>query len=132
MECRGIVKGHAWFHRHAADGELFHDLRDLEEPVHLRGSIAHGLIMGQGGLNDIGPHHIDQGNGVGGGFHGGDIEFVELGDVAEDIPELRLKFLLFFRRERESRQVRNVFDIETVGRHAREATKRVSKCKAGI
>src|ERR1043166_1528738 len=57
------------------------------------------------------------------------VQFVELGDIAENVSELRLKFLFLLRRERQPREMRDVFHIKTLSRHAREARERSSKFK---
>ena len=40
-----------------------------------------------------------------------DIDFLQLLDVAEDVAQLRADLLLFLGRERQPREVRDIFDI---------------------
>ena len=79
---------------------LFNNFRHEEKAVGLGGRIAHGFGMRQRRFDHVRPGDVDEGDGVGGGFDGGDVEFLELGDIVEDAAELGAEGFFLGRGER--------------------------------
>ena len=67
----------------------FHDFGHDEQAVGPGGRIAQGLVVRQRRLDFIGARDVDHRHGMGGRLHAGDIQFIQLFDVAEDVTELR-------------------------------------------
>ena len=65
------------------------NLRYNEQAVGPGGRIAQGLVVRQRRLDFIGARDVDHRHGMGGRLHAGDVEFIQLFDVAEDVTELR-------------------------------------------
>ena len=55
---------------------------------------------------------------MGGWLDPGDIKFIQLFDVAEDVAELRAEFFFLVRCELQSREMRDVFDVNLGSSHA--------------
>lgn len=102
--------------------KLFHNLRDDDHVVALRGGIFEGLIDGEAGLWDVVGPDVKDRKAVSGWFHPGDIDLFELLDVGEDVVELGGELRFFLRRERQAGEVRDVVDIE-VGRRRHRASR---------
>ena len=52
---------------------------------------------------------------MGGRLDAGDVQFLQLFDVAEDVAQLRAEFFFLVGRERNARQMRDVFDVNFSG-----------------
>lgn len=115
---------------------LLDDLGDDEEAVGAERGVGEGVFGWQAGVALVGAGDVDEGEGVGGRFDPGDIDGPELLHVAEDIPELASQALFFFRAQRDAGQVRDVMDVEVIGRHAgrvgREGTGSKAKVEARV
>ena len=61
-----------------------------------------------------------------------DSRFFQLFDVPEDVTELRAEFFFFIGREREPRQMRDVFDINFSSRQARKSMSRAYSSKSEV
>ena len=91
--------------------QLLHNLRDHEQAVGPGGRVAEGVVVRERGADFVGASHIHARRGVGGRLDVGYVQFLEFLDVFENVPELFAELLFLFRREREPRQMRDIFDI---------------------
>src|SRR5882672_4259818 len=84
----------SWFNMGEKVGALFDDLRHQEEAVGLGGGIAQCFLRWQRGADFVGPGHVDERDGVGGGLDLADVQLLQLLDIAEDAADLRAELLL--------------------------------------
>ena len=74
------------------------DFRNHEQAVGFGGGVAQRFLVGQGRPGFIGAKDIDQRHGVGGRLDAGDVQLLELFDVAQDVGQLRAEFFLLVGR----------------------------------
>ena len=87
----------------------------MNRPLAWAGALRRASSWRHRGPDLVGAGDVDQRKGVGGRLDAGDIHFLQLLDVAEDVAQLRADLLLLFGREREPRQVGDVLHINSDG-----------------
>ena len=97
---------------------LFHNFRHHKKPVGLCGRVAQGVVVRERRANLVRTRDIDQRHGVGGWLDTGNVQFLQLLDVAEDAVELCAEFLFLVGGEMQPRQMRDVFDVNFSGSHS--------------
>src|SRR5208283_5378521 len=90
---------------------LLDDLGYHEEAVRFRGRVAEGVFVADGWAHLVRAGDVDQRKGVSGGLDSGDVHFLQLLDVAEDVAQLRADLLLLIGGERQSREVGHILDV---------------------
>jgi len=108
---------------------LLHNLRHEEKAIRLGGSVAQRFLVREGRADLVGPGHVHERNGVGGGFHLADIDLTKLLDIAENLTELRAELLFLVGREAQPREMRDVLHIKISCSHAAESRNRCQKFK---
>ena len=94
---------------------LFDDLGNDDHVVALRRSVFERGFDGKPGLCDVIGPDVEDRETVRGRFDAGDIDFFQLLDVGEDVAKLRGELGFLLGGERESRERRDVVNVEVGG-----------------
>jgi len=113
-------------------GKSLHNLRHQKQTVGLRGRVAQSLGCGQRRTDLIGPGDVDERHCMGSGFNLRDVELFQFFDVTEDVAELCADLFLFVGRERQPREMGDIFDIDIGCSHAERVRFEVAEFKGGV
>ena len=92
-------------------------LRNDEKSASLFGRVAQGFVVRKRRADFIGARDVGQRDGVRGRFDVRYVEFFQLFDVAQNPAKLCGEFFFLVGRERDAREMRDVFDINFSGSH---------------
>ena len=92
-------------------------LGTTNSPLACRGAFWSASSCGSDSADFIGAGDIDQRDGVCGRLDASDVEFFQFFDVAKDSAELGGEFFFLVGRERDAREMRDVFDINFSSSH---------------